>query len=275
MPRGTDIRIRLRLLWERCRLPTAFSVGLVVPVMAAWVLMLTAPVTEFNATQFVAEVAAAQIAEEARAEAGIYHVVREIEEGADKPAYVANKLGVTDSAPKRVDVVETFQHNETALARITSNETGRPLEVFLSRVHEDGGLSLHHYGPKTNEVAPVRSSYDAAHDVASLYDTYTSLERPSLPLVPEEANFVRLADANNQAIFSTELSESIRIDSYVDRDTKLVVEEVIYVTDDEGKTYEMTRVRYRERSLVPADRFADVFDPTQYDYEVVAQAEAS
>ena len=276
MPVMTDLRIRTRLLraWAADHLLVSIGAFLV-PAVAAW-LFVVAPQQpgSINTEVLVAEIKAAQAAELLAAEGGIYHVTREITEGSDKQAFVAEVIGVTETVEPRTDVVETYQHSDTALALIESNGTERPFEAYLSREHTDGELALHHYGPTRRLVDQDREPYDAAHDLASLYTAYTSLERPSIPVLAPEAEFVALDPDTGQAQFRTVLSEDITVDSFVDLETKLVTEDIIYVKGA-GSTYEMTRVTYRERAIIPAEQFEDVFDPTEFDYEVVAIRETA
>ena len=268
MPLSTDMKIRVRLWRAWVSDHKALSVGaLLVPAMAAW-MFLVVPANQVSIETLVAEIRAAQIAEQERAEDSIYHVVREITEGQDKSQYVAAVLGVETKAAARTDRIETYQHSDTALALIESNGTNQPFEAFLSREHEDGALSLHHFGPAIAEVGEDREVYDEAHDLASLYTAYTSLERPDIPLLSEKATFVGVDTETNQAHFKTVLNDAITVDSFVDLDTKLIVKDVIYVSDGDD-TFEMTQVAYVERDVIPAEEFETIFDPTQFAYEVI------
>ncbi len=274
MPRMTDMRIRVRLLIEVMRRYPLRSAGLMfVPAFMVILLVvqtgeqLTAP--QLSRDMLVAEVYAAQAVEAERAAANIYHLVREIKEGKDKPQYVAAVMGMATVTTARVDVVETYQHNDTALARITSNNAGRSFEVFLARQHDDEGRALHHYGTEVVTLSPERKIYDDAHNLASLYREFTTLGIPTLPTLSSEATFVRLNEATNQAVFSTRLSDTIVVESYIDLKTYLIVEDVIYVTAADNR-YEMTRVTYTKREVLPATEFERIFDPRQYDFEVVA-----
>jgi hypothetical protein len=275
MPLGTDIRIRLRLLRAQVVAHPARSLGVVlVPALTAWVF-LVGGVTEstFNEEVFVVEVRAAQEAELQQAAGGIYHVVREISEGSEKPAYVTEVMGETKAVSARVDRVETFQHSDTALALVESNGTERPFEAYLSYEHGES-LALHHYGPKETEVPAERITYDAAHDLATLYADYTSLESPAVPVLPEDANFVSVNEAAGYARFETKVNEDVTVASHVDLTSKLVVEEIIYVTSDTDE-YEMTRISYTNREVLPAEQFDEVFNPSQFEYSIVALREAT
>lgn len=270
------IRILLRLTraWSAAHM-SQLAIVLAAPALVA-AFFLAVPLSQspaFDATLFASEVYAAQAAEQQKASEGIYHVVREIHEGSQKPAYVALQTGTTVATPARVDRIETYQHNETALALVESSSATRPFEVFLSRVHDETTLALHHYGPVVNpEVPPARQTYDEVHDLASLYSTYTSLETPIVPVLSNDAVFVSLDEAANAARFTTQLDESLRLVSIVDLDTKLVTEEYILISE-EGSEYEMTRVVYLAREVVPASEFETIFDTTAYEYEVVASAD--
>ncbi len=274
MPQMTDMRIRVRLLIEVMRRYPLRSAGLMfVPAFMVILLVvqtgeqLTAP--QLSRDMLVAEVYAAQAVEAERAAANIYHLVREIKEGKDKPQYVAAVMGMATVTTARVDVVETYQHNDTALARITSNNAGRSFEVFLARQHDDEGRTLHHFGVDAITLSPARKLYDEAHNLASLYREFTTLGTPALPTLSSEATFVRLDEVTNQAVFSTRLSDTIVVESYIDLETYLIVEDVLYVTAADNR-YEMTRVTYRKREVLPAAEFERIFDPKQYDFEVVA-----
>lgn len=272
MPLRTDWRIRLRLWREwakqHWRAWTAGLAILTVPAMAALLLAFDLT-TDTSVPTLVADVRAAQQVEREKSSEGIYHVHRVIVEGADKPAFVAAATGAAVEAPRRVDEVETWQHDETALALVVSNATERSFEAYLSREHEEG-LALHHFGPADREVPRTREAYDAAHDLASLYTDYTSLTRPDVPVLPADATFTELDARTNTARFVHEPAENITIESVVDLASKQVVEEIIYVTDANENRYEMTRISYLERNVVPAEQFEEIFDPTAFPYEVVS-----
>jgi hypothetical protein len=272
MPLRLDIRIRfclLRAWWSR-RSSKALWGGafLAVPALAVllFIIIPQGPVASERA--LVRAVQEAQQAELARSSEGIYHVTRVIREGKDKPSFVAQQAGGEVTAPPRVDIVTTWQHNDTALALIESNGTEQQLEVFLSR-ENDGLLELHHYAEGAQAVASERAVYDRAHDLASLYAEYTSLERPVIPVLPDEAILLEVLPDTGRALFVTQLTEEIVIESAVDLTTYLVVEETIYVTAETGDRFEMTRISYTGRDLVPAEQFDEIFDPTQYAYEIV------
>lgn len=272
MPLGIDMRIRGRLLraWGQSH-TKVMLMATMVPAFAALLLVVAPPEEQsgFDAAIFIAEVYAAQEAEQKRAETGIYHVVREIHEGGQKPSYVAAKEGYSVTAQARTDRVETFQHSETALTLVESNAREQAVEVFLSREHEEGTLALHHFSSSSKDALdPARLQYDNAHDLASLYSEYTSLASPVLPLLSSEALFVAIEESSGTAIFATDLGETLRLESVVDIETKLVVEERIIITEREVE-YEMTRVVYLEREVMPASEFEKIFDATAYEYEVV------
>ena len=271
MPSSTDLKIRVRLFHAWLSDHKLIGAGvLMVPAFALWMFMvLPQSPTPIDTVALVATIEAAQAEELQKAEGAIYHVVREITEGSDKPAFVRSVLGNEVDAPKRVDRVETYQHSDTALALIESNGTKQPFEAFLSREHEDGNLALHHYGPAVGKISDTRASYDEAHDLASLYTAYTSLERPSIPVLAPEAEFVDVTEGEAVARFSTTLSDTITVESFVDIETNLIAYEVIYVFDDAKNRYEMTRIEYLERNVIAAGEFDNIFDPEQFDYDVI------
>ncbi len=271
MPFMVDIRIRMRLARVWLANHRSLLVGLfVVPVVCAVYLLLFTPTinTEFDSIAFTQAVQAAQIEELNKAQQGIYHVVREIHEGADKPAYVANIMGESTTTLARVDVVETYQHNDTALTLIESNTSARSFEAFLSRTHDDGGISLHHYGPVDGVSQAGRAVYDTAHDLRTLYDSYTSIESPHVPVLADNAVFSAYNADTNTAKFITDISETISITSIVDVTTNQVIEDIIYVTADD-EVFEMSRIVYRQRSVVPATQFDTIFATDTYDYTVI------
>lgn len=280
MPIRTDLRIRWRLLCAWVSDHAALSIAaFMVPALAVWLFMIAPsstqlPDTTIDVVSLVTDIRSAQAAELARAENSIYHVTRKISEGGDKPEFVRAVLGSSEAVEPRVDMIETYQHNETALALIESNGTKRPFEAFLSRTHADGALSLHHYGPQRRLVDKDRTAYDEAHDLATLYSDYTSLQRPAIPVLSVEAEFVDINPATNQARFRLAASESLTIETFVDLETKQVVEEVIYVLVDDT-VYEMTRVTYLAREVLPAERFEEIFDPNQFEYSVIATKEVA
>lgn len=272
-----DVKIRVRLLrvWlgKSKQRSMLFSGMIFVPAMAVLLLMVVgAPVnapSSIDTTALVAEIRTAQAAELAKAEDSIYHMKRVITEGQDKAAFVAVQDPTSDPfVEARVDEVETWQHSDTALALIESNGTERSFESFLSREH-DGELSLHHYGPKDQSVETERVAYDTAHDLASLYTDYASLERPTIPVLPENATLTTVDESAGEVHFRTPIADGLAVAYVVDMETKLVVEEVIYVVGEQDE-YEMTRISYTARTVIPADQFEDVFDPTQYPFELIA-----
>jgi len=275
MPLGLDIKIRLRIfrayLASKRSVLGAFGVGLMVPVIATYMLVINtddAP-TVVNTQAIVAAVQSAQKEEIKKSETGIYHVKRVISEGNDKPDFVAfaTKQNIP-TVPVRVDTVETWQHNETALALVESNGTNYGFEAFLS-VEHDGGLQLHHYGEDKHEIDGTREAYDKAHDLASLYTSYKSLERPDVPVLPEAATFKNTNESATLAYFTHSPAAGLEIEYAVDLNSNLVVEEVIYVLTEDAKRFEMTRVAYTERDVVPAEKFDEVFNPSQFDYEMI------
>lgn len=270
MPIGLDIKIRLRIFREffngRRNVLSAFGAGLLVPVIASYLFVFnsTEAPPPIDTQAIVSAVYEAQAAEIAKSETGIYHIKRIIKEGHDKSAFVALYLG--ERAPKvteRVDEVETWQHNDTALALIESNGTERSFEAYLSR-ERDGELGLYHYGPKDQTLKEDRKAYDEAHDLATLYTEYTSLKRPGVPVLPEGA-LLKKVDAKI-ALFVYKPAEVLEVEAVVDMETKLVTQEIIYVLDDAGNRFEMTTVRYTDRSVIPAEKFEQIFDPMQFAY---------
>lgn len=275
MPRGLDRKIRLRLLGEwfvlRKKIIGTSLVSLAVPAVALYVLIATPEQTPpiFDNAEIAMLVREAQAAELRKSETGIYHVRRIIREGEGKPEFVRAVFGETVPAEPRVDVVETWQHNDTALAIVESNGTERPFEAYLSREH-DGVLGLYHYGPEASSVSSVRNLYDKAHDLASLYDSYRSLDRPDVPILPDAAELVAVERSQNVALFRYAAAENIDVVAYVNLTTYMVDEEIIYVRDEMGTKYEMTRVLYAGRSVVPAEYFDETFDPTAYSYRQIS-----
>ncbi len=229
MPLLIDMRIRMGIfaLWLSKKLSprTAFAAGLLVPAM---VYVIAVSVVAPSDAEIVADIRVAQEREIARGEQGIYHMKRVIREGADKTQYVRAVLGEGVSAPERIDEIETFQHDENALALIRSNATDYTFEAFLARSH-DGTLSLHHYGEAAGDVPEGREVYDTAHDLATLYADYTSLEARRVPVLAPEAELVTLDREEGTARFRTTLAPGLTLISVVSLETKLVTEEIIYV----------------------------------------------
>ncbi len=275
MPWQTNLRIRRRLLlaWVFDH-PAFAATAFLMPMAAVWVFFFVGTPTTtptYDQATIVAEIRAAQTAELARAQTGIYHLKREIVEGGDKPAFVAAVLGTPAIAAQRVDVVDTYQHDDTALALIESNGTDRPFEAYLTRVHDTNELTLHHYGPAVAKKESARAAYDEAHDLRSLYTEYTTITKRSIPILDERAELLTIDEVAGVAHFRTVIDDTISIVSVVDLDTKLVTEDIIYVTTAGRSTssYEMTRVTYKERQVIPSDQFDTVFDPARYDYTVL------
>jgi len=272
MPFWLDIKIRVRLVFAcvvRMQKRFAFLGGLLlVPAIASLVLLIqtdSASIpTAGDTARLVATIRAAQIDEIEKAAGGIYHMKRIIEEGVHKADFVTHTTGEKIITQPRRDIVETWQHNDTALALIESNQTERSFEVFLSLEH-DGVLALHHYGPKDEERTSQRVVYDAAHDLSSLYASYSSLERPVVPVLPVSAELVAIDQENNEARFSYSPTEGLEIIAIIDLVTKLMTEELVYVEIEEDR-FEMTRIRYSDRSVIPAEEFGSVFDPKKYAY---------
>lgn len=278
MPWRLDIKIRTRLmiasfgkagrrswLWS-----SAFGVAVIVLAVA---LVPAFVERESFSDRFVAEVQAAQARELSAAKNDIYHIVRVIEEGGDKADFVRSVMGSDVIAAPRTDIVETWQHNETALAIIQSNMTERSYEVYLSvDADQTNDLELYHYGskdPKTPE--PGRALYDEAHDLASLYADYQSLEAPTVPVVPLGARLVKLSRRTGVAEFVHQPSSEIEVHYLVDIDSKLVTEEIIYVrTANNPRPFEMTRVLYSNRNIIPAASFEEIFRTDSFDYEKIS-----
>lgn len=274
MPLRLDIQIRIRLLFaylgKHRHVWSAFGAGLLVPVMATYLFFVSPGEVSDTIDQdaVVQAIYTAQAAEIEKSETGIYHIKRVISEGSDKPAFVAATLGTPAPAvPRRVDEVETWQHNETALAMIESNGSERSFEAYLTREH-NGSLGLHHFGPKDQDVDTDRLPYDQAHDLASLYSSYTSLETPPMPVLPAEADVIAVTESDIQ--FSYRPAAGLMVVAVVDLNSKLITEEIIYVVNEAGDEYEMTTVRYTERSVLPADAFEEIFDATQFDYTQIS-----
>lgn len=272
MPLRLDIKIRVRLFFAwltSIQKRVAFVGGLLlVPAIASLLLIVqtervSAPTTS-DVGSLVAVIREAQIDETEKGASGIYHVIRTIEEGAHKSDFVAYTTGENIITQPRRDVVETWQHNDTALALIESNQSERSSEVFLSLEH-NGVLALHHYGPKDEVRTSQRIAYDAAHDLSSLYTEYSSLERPVVPVLPLSAKLVAIDQQKSEARFSYSPQAGLEIIAVIDLGTKLMTEEVIYVEIEEDR-FEMTRIRYSDRSVLPAEEFESVFDPKKFAY---------
>lgn len=274
IPWSLDLKIRYRVavksLTKRWQSLLPFGALLVVPAMAAFLFFINAEQpTEPDTAELVAAIREAQASELAKSTEGIYHTKRMVVEGSDKDTFVAVSLTeVEQPLPPRVDVVETWQHNDTALALIESDSTERPFEVFLSREH-NGILGLHHYGPKERALSITRQQYDDVHDIATLYGSYRSLERPAVPILPEQASFARIDELQQVALFEDRTKEGLVVTYVVDLSTKLVEEEIIYVVTEDAQ-FEMSRIVYLERSVVPADQFETIFDPTRFAYEQIS-----
>ena len=273
MPIGLDIKIRLRIFraYLSSRRPTlsAFGAGLLVPVIATYVFIINPNQTQspIDTEAVVSAIYDAQASEIAKAETGIYHIKRTIKEGGDKPSFVALASdGSTPEVTERVDEVETWQHNDTALALIESNGTDRSFEAYLSREH-NGELGLHHYGPVDQERENDRVAYDDAHDLASLYTNFTSLDRPAVPVLPDNAELMEITE--DTASFAYVPAEGLEIVAIVDLSTNLVVEEIIYMIGDDNR-YEMTTITYAERLVIPAEQFDSIFDPNQFAYDQIS-----
>jgi hypothetical protein len=282
MPKRLDWKIRWRIfragVRQQYKVLGSFGIGLALPVAAMWMFLLVTPLSPTPSSveplALVAEIRLAQQQEEAVASEGIYHVKRIITEGIDKPDFVALQEGEVVSAPQRVDVVETWQHSDTALALINSNATKKPFEAFLSREH-DGKLALHHFGSGEGVVPSEREAYDQAHDLASLYTDFRSLNRPAIPVLSASATLARIDTTTNRAWFTERVNDTIIIESAVDLNTKLVVEEIIYVIPVADERYEMTRITYEGRQVLPAEQFEEIFNPSTFPYEQVAEQELS
>jgi len=278
MPWRTDMRIKMRLLCASARRSPVQSFGMImVPAFALWLFMVaggTTPPSSVSPTDFVAAVYAAEARVQEQAKTDIYHVVREISEGKDKSAYVASVMGVATTAEPRIDVVETFQHHDTALARIQSNGRALAYEVFLARQHDTDTVALHHYGSDATVLSSARTVYDAAHDLTSLYEAYTKLDTQTVTGLPRTAVFKDIDTSANRVRFSHVPQEGIRVDIFVDVTTYQIVEEVIYVRTSD-REYEMTRIAYKKREFVPAAEFERVFSPTQHTFTVIATKEVS
>jgi hypothetical protein len=274
MPLWLDIKIRMRLLLavlSKYKKSTVFVGGLfAAPALAALLLFVQTDsnLNNNDTLALVTSIREAQAAEIERSAEGIYHVKRVIEEGSGKSGYVAKILGEELSTEARTDIIETWQHNDTALALINSNETESSFEAFLSIEH-DGKLAMHHFGLKDQDVTSERLAYDEVHNLSSLYTEYKSLETPKVAVLPEGADFVELDTKNKVALFTYSPSEGLQVEYEVDLDSKLVVAEIIYVLDDTGARFEMTRTAYLERTVVPASSFDEIFNPEQFAYQAV------
>lgn len=205
--------------------------------------------------------------EVADASQAIYHLKQVIEEGSDKPEFVAQVLGVATSAPKRIDTVETWQHSNNALARVESTGLTRSFQTFLS-LERDGHVHLFHYGPEDETLQPSRAHYDEAHDLGSLYAAFASTSKPDIFALPENAELKTFPDKNENPIFVL-AQDNLEIEFEVDRDSLLVVSERIFVIDGDDR-YEMTTIKITERSIEPAEEFDTIFDTEEFDYEQIA-----
>ena len=272
MPLRLDLQIRLRLLrarFQKRQKPIAFLGGLLLAPAVAMLLFFIQPSSEptlLDTNGLITAIRTAQVSEIEKSATSIYHVKRIIVEGADKPEFVALTTGENVPAESRTDVVETWQHNDTALALVESNQTARSFEAFLSIEH-NGVLALHHYGPENRDLTSGRKLYDQAHDLSSLYQAYSSLSRPDVPTLPETATFTAVDTQTNTARFTHRPEPGIEVQYDVDIESKLVVTEIIYVLDSSEQRYEMTRISYLERSTFPPEAFAEIFDPLQFAYQ--------
>jgi hypothetical protein len=270
MPLSTDLKIRCRIFGEWLRRhKVGFSAMVAVPVVAAFVLFVMTPVTIGpNTAGLVAEVRAAQKVTETQAREQVYYVLREVREGSGKAAYVEAVTGERMETPQRVDRVESYQHNETAITRINSNTSARPFEVYLSRQH-DAGLAMHHYGPIESTVSAERAEYDAVHDLTSLYEAYVTLATPTVPVLPEAAQFIEFDAQHNTLTFVDRRANATEVEYVVAVDTGQLLRETTFLNLD-GTRYEMTTTTYLETTALPAATFATVFAPEQYDFTLIA-----
>jgi len=263
--------MRVFTLWlkeHKKGMVTGFS-ALLVPAIAVFMFVVL-PQEEAGVPidVMVAEARVAQAEEVQNGANSIYHTKVQITEGSDKPEFVkvAMNSEVTNVTP-RTDVIETWHHSDTALALIESNGTERTFEAFLSREHEDG-LALHHYGPKNAVRSEARAVYDSAHDLASLYTSFTSLDRPEISVMPHDAEFIAYNEDKDVLTFMKRTDEGLEIEYDLSGEDYQVFEERIYVVTEEDR-YEMTRVTFLERSIIDANQFDEVFDPSQYDYQLI------
>lgn len=276
----TDRRIRMRLRFiatqrwieDQKRL---LVLGVGAPVIAVAVLVLVFFAPSFSgvlegpdAERIALNVQAAQALELQKTETGIYHLTRVIKEGYDKPAYVALTEGAVLAAPQRIDVVESWQHNDISLALIESTAHDYAFQAYLAVPHE-GEIGVHFYGDPRDEALPnTRVVFDQAHDLATLYSGYQTDERPSIPLIPENAELI----SASPIIYAYAPAESLVIHAEIDPDTFLIIRETIFVTADNGQ-FEMSVIEYHDRELLPASAFDEVFSPERYPFTRISLAQ--
>jgi len=274
MPLILRIKIRRHILhaWIRSHKKACASLltATLIPIAVVFMFfVIPQEGSEIGIDALVAEARAAQHEEVARGSKAIYHTKQRITEGSDKAAFVASVLnGETEGVEARTDIIETWHHNETALALIESNGTDKSFEAYLSLEH-DGEVQLHHYGLKDTLQPKSRQLYDQAHDLASLYTEFTSPERPDIPVMPDTAEYLAYNENAGVITFIRKLpSEGLEVEYDLNTENFQIDEERIYVVTDDSR-FEMTRVTFLERSIIEATEFESIFDPSQYDYQVI------
>ncbi len=272
IPTSTDIKIRFRILMfvvKKYRTNrNMFFLGVLSPLISVWLFVFLTSINLQPDIDILAQIRMAEASELAKAEEGIYHLRWYVTEGVDKPRLVANNFGREINTIPRTDVLETWQHGDNVLAFINSNALVREFDVYLS-IAQDDDVSLHHYGGNDREVDSNRYYYDEVHDLSSIYTAYTSLERPGIPKLPKQAEMVKVDETNRQTIFSFKPNDKVIIESVVDMETMLVKEEIIYLSDENNEWYQVTRISYESREIIPATDFEDVFDPEIFDYQLM------
>lgn len=270
MPVLLDAKIRWRVFrtfLARRNVALPMFIGGTVAI-ASTVLILTSAGTPINLEVFAAEVHAAQRHEQALATTDIYHLKWTITEGADKARYVQTRFPEAAITTPRNDSLETFQHNENRLTHIHSNDGAFGFEVFLSNATTNT-LTLYHYGEDKKAPSPARTEYDAVHDIRSLYQSFTSLETPVVPTLPPNATLIDIDEKKHVAIFSSSPATNVTVHHHIDTNTKLLTKEVVYISDEKQNTYEMAQITYNERSIIPAEEFAGIFNATQYNFAII------
>lgn len=270
MPATLDAKIRWRIFRAkqkpRARVWPLFFSGVVAVTTVVCILAVT--MTPFYPDGFVAEVQAAQLNEQTLATTDIYHLKWTITEGADKARYVQTHFPGIGTTTPRSDRIETFQHNENRLTQIRSNDSAFGFEVFLSATATDR-VTLYHYGEEERQRSLSRSGYDAAHDIRSLYQSFTNLDAAVVPTLPPEATFSNLDTSTDIALFTSSPSRGVTVHHFVDTKTKLLRRQVIYLTDEYQHTYEMALITFNERSIIPAKALATIFAVDTYDFSII------
>ncbi len=279
LSRSTDRRIRLRLRliaisrWIQDR-KRVFVLGIGAPLVAATVLVLAvfspnysgiAPRADIERIAF--NVREAQAREIEKTETGIYHLKRVIREGYDKPAFVALTKGDVLPAPLRVDTIESWQHNDISLALVTSTAHEHAFRAYLAVPH-NGEIGVHFFGEERNDTLPEsRHAFDAAHDLGTLYTAFRTDERPSIPLIPDDAELVSISPL----IFAFSPADSLLVHAQIDPETYLITQETIFVAHDTAH-FEMTVIEYLDRAFLPAEAYDEIFTPERYPFTRISLA---